>query len=157
MASTTMSMADIQQSAGNPAFSHAANGTSSIRGPPYVVATGGTTNSPSQAPALTGEPPVSPSITSSVDDSRILGAVSPAISLSDSGLAPMTNAPDDLDESVLEALRKPGDRLQVLKFADAMENLINERRYVPARLTVIGLLDGIFEDDTALTTVVHHN
>ncbi|KIO15693.1 hypothetical protein M407DRAFT_34717, partial [Tulasnella calospora MUT 4182] len=123
-----MSMADIQQSSGTPAFPHAANGTSSIRSPPYVLATGATTtNSPSQAPALAGEPPVSPSITSSADDSRILGAVSPAISLPDSGLAPMTNAPDDLDESVLEALRKPGDRLQVLKFADAMENLINER------------------------------
>ncbi|KAG8932840.1 hypothetical protein FRC01_012173 [Tulasnella sp. 417] len=138
-----MSMADIQQSTGTPAFAHAANGTSSIRGPPYVLATGATTNSLSQAPALAGELPVSPSITSSADDSRILGAVSPAISLPDSGLAPMTNAPDDLDESVLEALRKPGDRLQVLKFADAMENLINERRWN-------------LEDDTALTTVVHH-
>lgn len=55
----------------------------------------------------------------------------------------MINAPDDLDESVVEALRKPGDRLQVLKFADTMENLINERRYVLAPLTLVGLLHGI--------------
>ncbi|KAG8951830.1 hypothetical protein FRC04_005522 [Tulasnella sp. 424] len=122
-----MSMADIQQSPGTPSYAHAANATASIRSPPYTLATGATTNSPSQAPALAGEPPVSPSITSSADDSRISGAVSPAISLPENGLAPMINAPDDLDESVVEALRKPGDRLQVLKFADTMENLINER------------------------------
>ncbi|KAG9018777.1 hypothetical protein FRB90_009781 [Tulasnella sp. 427] len=148
MASTTASMADIAQSSGIPSFPHANATSSSTRGASYGFATNATTgSSPSQAPAPASEPPVSPSITSSVDDSGIPGAISPVISLPDTGLAPMVNASDGLDETVLEALRKPGDRLQVLKFADSMEHLINERSVPSTRNS----------DDTALIIVPHHN